>query len=208
LKTGNTTQAIVLSVVAVAALGFMVTRFIPTKAVSVAAASDSDKAPSGKSAAVETLPTEILRDAFSHPALAKRTLAVITKQIDEPPVGIDIQPLGIGGSESAFLPPARGGDIPYIEHEKPLTKGSKPSGNTEKDQQEDKTPRLKIGLKAIMSATKSLALISIDGGPNLMVGPGDQLTAQFRIGQFTKNAVQLVSATGKFWLYVGQEVEK
>ncbi len=214
MKTGNPTQAIALSIAAVGAIGFLVTRLIPAKPVLADDGHGQNRASVGKLASISGLPTDVYRDAFSHPALAKRVESLSKADAVVTPEG-DAQ-------ESAFykfmhgpiqiLPPTTPQESFSTERESPKDEATKPSVSTEKSQQLEKTAQLKIGLKAIMRATKPIALITLDGQPDgnleLLVSPGDQLTGTLKVGHFSESAVELISPTGKFWVSVGSEVAR
>jgi hypothetical protein len=200
MKLGNPKHVIVLSIAAIGALAFVILRLIPSGPRAAKAASSEAPAISGHGSPVNGLPTEVARDAFSHPALYKRYLETASKE-DLPPTARlpnPIRPL-LGKLD----PISR---VAYDQLEAADVAGSKPTKNAGITRQVDGKPKSKIALKAIMRAAKPLALVTIDGHEDVTVGLGEYIDATYRITQFSQNAVLLASDTDKTWLYVGHEV--
>ena len=72
MKVGDTKQAVILSVAAIGALVFLVTRLLPSGHHAVAVRDRSNVAAASSTLSPTGLPTEVLRDAFAHPALTER----------------------------------------------------------------------------------------------------------------------------------------
>lgn len=196
MKLGNPIQAAILSVVAIAALVFLVLRLIPPGPA--AATSVSSPVHGGPAAARPSdLPTEVGRDAFSHPAITKKFLAALPAT---PPKTID-------ASELPYSPLLDGTRPAPIAHEFKVAEAeAKPGEKAGIDRQQEDRPKSKIALRAIMRATTPLAIVAIDGGPDETVGLGEYIDRTCQITKFSADGVLLRFQDGKTWLTVGQEV--
>jgi hypothetical protein len=200
LKIGDPKQAIILSVAAIGAIVFFVTRLIPSKPSVAVDANRVAASQTGPASTASGLPVEVLRDAFSHPKLTEHFLASLPlaerqKAIAKPSPLLDLLP---GGGE--FEPVTHGIIEPALSEEEI------PNKNTVTARQEDGEPKSKIELKGIMRATSLLAVLSIDGHESVTARLGEYIDGTHRITQFSQNAVQISSERGKTWLFVGHEV--
>jgi hypothetical protein len=198
VKVGNTIHAVVLAVIAFAAIAFLVVRLIPQRPRAVTAVAASRPA-AGTHLTVAGLPVEVLRDAFSHPALTKKYLASLPKK--STPAEAEVEApwkIALGSN----LPPAFAGDI------QPDVKPDQPGENTGTSRQDEGRPKSKFELKAIMRATTPLALITVDDKTDLTVGLGEYIDINYRITKFSQDGIQLAHGSTKSWLYVGQEVNE
>lgn len=164
MKTGNKTQAVVLSFVAVLAIGFLVYQLLPSKvkpSIAGVAQTGSSVAPSATADVSQELPLHLIGNPFSHPKLATHVAPAERKAPPPLPVGIDKS-----GSFTPVLgePSATGGTA---------ESGSQPAesaGNTRLKQQE---PRIK--LTAIMRVGDPVAMLEVDNRPGKAYGEGDLL---------------------------------
>ena len=201
MKVGNPKQAIVLSIAAIGAIIFFLLRLIPVGSSPATAASGIANSDTAHTSPITGLPTEVLRDAFSHPALTKRFFA--TLPTDE----------GHESVQEAASPPHLFGNLPSaIEFDQvPATDAKgKPSENAGGTRQQAKKPNSTIELKGIMRTTTPLALVALVSSEGkqqeLTVGLGEYIDNSHQITQFSQNAVQITSGEGKTWLYVGHQV--
>ena len=200
MKLGNPKHVVVLSFVAIGALAFVFSRLIPHGPPAAKAAPGELLANLGHSSTVTGLPVEVRRDAFSHPALLKKYLETLSP--DKLPPGPKLP--------SAFHPLVgrldRDSKLWLEAVETPSPGSKKPSESAGTSRQLDGKPKSKIALRAILRTAKPLALVTIDGHEDVTVGLGEYIDANYRITQFSQNAVLLVSDVDKTWLYVGSEV--
>ena len=205
MKVGNPKQAIALSIAAAGAIAFFVVRLIPAGPGIARGAPGVTSAEPVRSSTISGLPAEVLRDAFSHPALTKRFLATLPAG-ERPKSEPKPEPLPSPIITDSFTLLSDSKPL-SAQHLQPAAESEgKPSENAGLARQQDKKPNSKIELKAIMRATAPLALVTIDGHQDVSVGLGEYIDATYRITQFSQNAVQLTSEHDKTWLYVGHEV--
>lgn len=115
MKTGNKKQAIVLSIVALAAIGFLVMQVLPSK-VKNSLAAITGRTPDVVATQVPTnLPLALIGDPFSHPKLAVK-----------PPVPVQTGQPALNGRIGVFHPPA----VPDANGDSGSGTGSGAGGNT------------------------------------------------------------------------------
>ncbi|MHB8635903.1 MAG: hypothetical protein ACYC96_05460 [Fimbriimonadaceae bacterium] len=199
MKLGNPKHVIVLAIVAFGAIAFFLMRLMhghgALASKAVAASSNSTRLPT-----LQGLPVEVLRDAFSHPALTKRYLASRPDPKEQP---------STQDSDSTHpLPGALPNGVQEILPNMATASvaSPKPSEIAGTARQEDGKAKSKITLKAIMRTATPLALVTINDRDDLAVGLGGAIDSTYRVTQFTQNAVLLTSRDDKEWLYVGHEL--
>ncbi|HLK15301.1 MAG TPA: hypothetical protein VKT78_10885 [Fimbriimonadaceae bacterium] len=195
MTIGNPKHALILALFALGAIAFFIIRLIPAAAPPGGLQASASTQREVAQAAPPALPTEVLRDAFSHPRLTERYLESLPPE-QRTGTGsdtLDLVPLGSLKGAFARLPEAP-------------ASGAKPSDIAGSARQHEGRPKSKIVLKAIMRAGKPLALVSLNDKDDVTVGLGEYIDTEHRVTQFSQNAIQLSSDLGKEWLYVGHEV--
>jgi hypothetical protein len=188
MKVGNIGQAILLSIVAVAAVAFLVIqlkgRHAPTAQTSSANASAS---PNIHTASLE-LPRTVYGDPFTHPALPRRVPP--KKQPVKPDT--KVASLGAGGGLSGSLPYPVGGP-PQVSPEAANDDAKKPP--------EEAKDSVELG--AIMTEPRAVALFSVNGKPLRSYEIGESVTKRAKVAAIRMGSVELQLATGRRVLRVG-----
>ncbi len=213
LKTGDKKQAAILSVVAVGAIGFLASQFLHFgKGESV---QTGRVAQAAQDAAFTTtgLPTALLRDSFSNPALApKKASKEMEKGVGEPPpfgeakYGIPPQLRGqIQGRGP--LPNAEEGDTSPVEVVGPSGGAAQPNPkkSTGNNQLVKGVPTtVKVRLDGTMKMDKYVALISIDGSDTMRCSAGSTIAPGIWIVEISDREIHLIVRGQKGTLAVGQ----
>ena len=194
MKVGNIAQAVMLSIVAVAAIGFLI---LQLKGKSVPRASlaspNSTASPYLKNATLE-MPRTVYGDPFTHPALPRRQPA--KKAEASPNVSPGATGRGVAPNRELqipFIPGASGSQI-GITADTALSQ-SKPGPEAEKG--------TTVLLTAVVSEPKAVAFISIDGKPPRPFVQGDAVTEHATIAGIRQGGVDFQLPNRRKALSVG-----
>lgn len=164
MKTGNKTQAVVLSVVAVLAIAFLVYQLMPSQVKPLLGSGARTSTAAQSPGASQELTLAVLGNPFSHPMLATKPAA---KDVKPPQSQID---------KNGKIPPYDPGEPPGA------TGGASPKTPADiagKDRSKDKGPRIK--LTAIMRVGDPVAMLAVDDKPGQAYGEGDLLAPNARL---------------------------
>ena len=164
MKTGNKSQAMILAVVAVLAIGFLIYQLLPGKEKPSFVARAPEVSLSPSAGAVATLSLEVAGNPFSHPKLAPSEPAAVPKA--QPPSQIDKS-----GSVTPVSP-----EMPQVAGQTPGTNAAENAGKT----------RLKIQgpsikLTAIMRVGDPVAMLNVNDKSGQTFGVGDLIDPKTRL---------------------------
>lgn len=197
MKTGNKQQAIVLSVVAVGALGFLglqVKGIAARNAVQPLANQPAATGPAKATAGVDRdLPRTLFSDPFSHPALP-RTVTAST----EPTAQV----------QTAKLPTQK---LPQLPGHIELTPLRPDAAQIEAGAEDRSAPRAASGptlcLQAVISSPQAVAFVSIDGKDPQKVTAGQTIFSGLAVTSITDGAIEVRFAKGTRRLRVGETIQ-
>ena len=193
METGNPKQVAILCVMAVGAVGFLVTR-LGGKASTAASAVAAERASAQKGTGVPSdLP--ILVDAFSHPKLAPQKPRAFTAVLRSTPPPNEGPPGEIDGP----LPFV--GALTHDGFIQPVVQ--KPAEKTT-PKLEPKSEPVDVVLEATVGSSANVAFISIAGADSQPFRPNDQIKSKVRLLRIEDGAVVLSGPKGELTINVGE----
>lgn len=165
MKTGNKAQAVVLSIVAVLAVGFLIYQLVPSQGKPFLGLAVASASPAQGASAPHELTLAVLGNPFSHPMLA--TKPVVTHDVKQPPSQID---------KSGTISPVTPGPLPGVNAK---TGGNPPEDNAGKHRLKVQGPR--ITLSAIIRVGESVAMLAINDKPGQTFSEGDTLAPNAKL---------------------------
>ena len=169
MKTGNKSQAVILTVVAIGAIGFLVIQLLPAKLKPIVGLSTSAASGSQTSIVDTNLPLMLVGDPFSHPKLAVKKEA--QSPGPKPPREIlrGAFPLGLPGLDAPGVEPMSGSGDGGSEPDL----GSKTEENAGTSQQKQQVPQ--ISLVGIEDAGTPVALLQVGNEEERTYRAGEKL---------------------------------
>lgn len=203
MKVGDKRQAIVLSVVALGALGFLASQFIgATKASSpvqsLLVAITGQGAPEHPTPA--TYPQIVTRDAFSHPKLEMTSLtkdSVKPVMKDAPPN--ESRPANAAPERVTGALPSDPGWLKTVPED---AKG--PEENTGKAEKENEASGISIRLLATLRASSWRAILQVGSEDPVEVSPGQVVAKGVLITKIGDEGVTIAHANRKVTILVGE----
>lgn len=201
MRPSNPKQVLILSIVAVGAIGFLGTSILGIgKSVVSRLAEGGEETKSDPVAA--TRPTDLLGDPFSHPKLA----------LASEPTNPDSKP---DAAPKPAQPPNLDGTLPPLPGTRPLQPnvGIVPDTEVQPDETtgNSRKPDGKVGprvaLTAVVKVKNSIAFLSVNGGETRAYRQGDLLAPGFRLIAVGEGQVTIRNAQATFQMAVGQEIQ-
>jgi hypothetical protein len=164
MKTGNKSQAVLLSVIAVGAIAFLAHQVMPAKLVSLGLVSTAPTVASTPPSDQVKLPLTLVGNPFSHPKLATKPAVVATT----PTVDIDK-------------------NLPFDPFSGPLGRpsndagasGSNTADSAGKDRQKPQEPQIRLA--AVIAVGAAEAMLEVNGKDAQAFSVGDLVTANTRL---------------------------
>lgn len=201
MKTGNVRQVMILSAVAIGAIGFLGNTLLGLGKSVVSSLRQAD--PAEKDApADDAAPSQLMGDPFFHPRLANAIAATPPKPETkvEPPAAAPDAMQGQFGALPGPIPVRP--DVTAVP-EPP----SQPAENTGIDRKEDGETAPRIGLTAVVKVDKPVAFLSLNGGDSRAFRPGDLVAPGLRLLTVADGFVIFRSPKASYRLSVGQEIQ-
>lgn len=199
MTLSRTQKIAVLSVMAVAAVGFLAFSIAGLGKEVVTRMSAAPRDPVDDKANSE-LPLELLGEPFSHPVLARAAEEAATSS----PGGTassNPMPPTLPGGLSGFT-----GLAPFNVGLAPQT-GDEPPENAGLNRNIDEGRRLSVALSAIVKVNRAVALLSVNKGESRAYRAGDLVCPGLRLVAIGQGAVTLRTAQKTFELRVGGEAK-
>lgn len=200
MRASDPKQVAVLSVVAVAAIGYLGYTLFgsgkaskPMRLVREAAA----EAPVGST---DKLPTEMIGDPFFHPMLVKRD-----EETPQSP-GAQTQPSKSTAPNVPPMPPIQG-ILPASPFGVRYTVGpQQPAEDTGANRKEERAG-LRLALTAIVKVDQSMALLSLGGKDTQTFRVGQTLGENIRLIAIGEDSITVATKQGKRRIHIGEEAE-
>ncbi|GEM_PF-6679410 len=195
METGDPKQVAVLALLAVGAVGFLVTRLGArgSAPVAIAGATVRKAAPSRPAGSLT-----VMRDPFSHPKLAVKPTTIDVPS--EPPTTLpsEARPSPLTGDlpKVPFLPTA----VAAV----PLSPDAPPKAEAEAPKKAPVAVVTTVALEATAGATDAVAFLSVDGAESRAFRANEFVKGAVRVVRVDEGAVLLAGAKGKLTLGVGE----
>lgn len=205
MKASNPKQVVVLSVVAIGAIGYLGHSLFGLGNAVVARIVGQTE-PETKAESAEPPAIELLGDPFAHPKLASNGLSPASTP---PPTSVT-SPQATDPSipEPSLPPPTIGGSLPLKPQFGIVPEASpKPAETTGNDREKNENQGPRVALTAIVKVDKPVAFLSLNGKESRAYRPGDLLAPGIRLTHVGSSSIRFQSPTASYHLSVGQEIE-